>query len=62
MRGPTKLEASEENAGQKNQKTDKQGFEAMGANDRNRDVRVADKKGTDGEQHGKEEGQLRGRR
>jgi hypothetical protein len=30
MRGPTKLEASEENAGQKNQKTDKQGFEAMG--------------------------------
>ena len=51
MRGPTNLEASEENAGQKNQKTDKQGFEAMGANDRNRDVRVADKKGTDGEQH-----------
>jgi hypothetical protein len=61
MRDPTKLEASEENAGQKNQKTDKQGFEAMGANDRNRDVRVADKKSADGEQHGKEEGQLRGR-
>jgi hypothetical protein len=51
----------EQIAGEQNQKPDKQGFEAVAADHRYCDMRIAHEKRKNGQQNGKEERELRWR-